>query len=108
MHGAETRGIAAGPGQTLDEALADGVTDSDEHDGSGLGLPPQRIKGRAAVTQQNIRSQCNKLGGVACEQRRILAAPANFDPEVVALRPTELGKRRPKCCQSPLAILVAL
>jgi hypothetical protein len=45
---------------------------------------------------------------VTCEQRHIVATPTDFDPKIVTLRPTELGKRGAKCRRSQLPILVFL
>src|SRR5262249_36141087 len=97
---AEPSDIAVRPGEILDDALADRIGDSNEHDRDAPGLPLQGHHHIGGTSKDDIGTQSYEFFGV-CNPTFGVATPANVDLDVAAIGPAqvfecllELGEQR--------------
>src|SRR5262249_44162368 len=86
---AEPSDITVRPSETLDDALADRIGDSNEHDWDAPGLPLQGHHHIGGTGKDDIGTQSHEFFGV-CDDAFEVATPANVDLDVAAIGPTQL------------------
>src|SRR5207245_11270512 len=77
----EPGGVAARARQTLDESGADRAGSQDEYDRHGAGRLQQWTRARAALREDNVRRQLDKLGRVSAGVVRFAQGIAVVDPD---------------------------
>src|SRR5262245_8757008 len=82
--------VALPPGQAVDEASADRITDDREHDRHCAGCLQQWPHGRGARGQDDVRCERDQFRRVSTSAVGIASAPAIVDPHVAALGPAQL------------------
>jgi hypothetical protein len=92
----KTGDVATGVRKADDNALINGVVDYRKDDWDPARGQFHRLGARRAVGDDDIRCKPYKLGCVVREAARIAPGPAHIDPEIIALRPSQLPQRRPQ------------
>src|SRR5262249_10089190 len=86
----ESSGVAAGPGQAIDEAGADWIGDAREHDRQRAADTLQGGYAQGAAGQDDIRRERNQFRRVSALAVSIVRAPAGVDPHIAAVVPAQL------------------
>ena len=83
-------------GEARREAAADRIGHDCEHDRNCPRLAGERAGHGRRLTDDCIGPQLDQLSCKSADPIRITSAPAQFDPEIAAFRPSELRKRASK------------
>src|SRR5262249_4799785 len=82
--------VAARPRQSLDEAVTDRIGDLRENDRHAASRLLQCPYNRTASGQDDVRRECDQPRRVLPKQFNIACAPTSVDPNVAAIRPSQL------------------
>jgi hypothetical protein len=88
----EAGGVATGSRQTWDEPTADRIADLNEHNRYRLSCLFQPLQGGRGRGDDNIWIRADELHRIGAQALGIAAAPANIDPYIAAIIPSELLK----------------
>ena len=102
-----TGDVSSRPRKARDEAAADRIGKEPENDGNGARLLQQLRSGGRALRKNEVRLQRDEFLGELLHQFLVERRPASFDPNVAAIRPPELLKSVPECCDKALCLQVA-
>ncbi|MET4217307.1 hypothetical protein ABIB00_002504 [Bradyrhizobium sp. LB14.3] len=89
----EPSDVAAGMGEILDEALADGIGDDGEHDRDRRGAPAQLLHRGRADRKQDVGLERHEFVGKLRHARAVAAAITPIDLEAGVLLPAMAGER---------------
>jgi hypothetical protein len=83
----EAGGVAVGMRKAGNKASADRIGDEHKYDRHGVGRLQQRRDASGAICQNNVRGECDQLGGILANAIGITPAPTIVDAHVAALGP---------------------
>jgi hypothetical protein len=104
----ERRDVAAGPRVALHEACLDRIAGLDCHDRDGTSLLLHRHDHEVRAGENDVRRAGRKLRREGARAVRIAGAPANVEPKITALRPSESLQRRAERREAGLPLPIAL
>ena len=100
----EASGVAARPRQTVDHAGADRIDEAREHDRDAAGRLQQRRRRRRATGQDNVRRKRDQFRRILANVLSIAPAPADLDPHVAAVGPSQLRQTLQKRREAGLCV----
>ena len=95
-------GVASRPRQACDEAGADGIADTHEHDGHLARRLQQRRQRRGPIDHDGIRRQRDQLGRAPAQEFAVARTDAVLDPDVAPHDPSQLLQTLMKGCHASL------
>src|SRR5262249_33475823 len=86
----EAGGVAARPGEAIDQAGADRIDNAHENDRQSTSDLLQRRHARGPAGEDDVRCERNQFGRVFAMAVGIVFAPADVDPRTAVATPAQL------------------
>ena len=100
----EAGDVAGRPGQIVDNAGADWIGNTVEHNRDCLGLPLHGRHAKGAYSEDDMRSECDQFRSVCAIALDVVPAPADVDLNIAAAAPAQLLQDLLERRESGLAI----